>query len=106
MKLSVLKSKQDKKNTKVDMLVEANAFAKNGNTKEVSSQKKIRRIEFAPAIFPRYIELNMVYAVKNEIIENIMESERMVHIYTQTCGIKYGSPICIGKENVERVMYL
>ena len=76
-----------------------------GHQKYAPSIKKIVGIEFAPAIYPRQIELGKVYVVKKEIIEDIMESEQMIHIYTRTCGVEYGTPISICKADVERVIY-
>lgn len=67
--------------------------------------KRITSIEFVPAIYPRQIELGKIYEARKEVIENIMESERMIHIYTRTCGVEYGTPISIYKADVEKVIY-
>lgn len=71
----------------------------------VPANTKIIRIEFSPSIFPRQIELGKMYVGKNEIIEQIVESDMMIHIYTPTCGIKYGTPISIYKKDIKKVIY-
>jgi hypothetical protein len=69
-------------------------------------ERKISKIEFLPYIFPKYIEVGKPYAVKKETVESIKESELMVHIYTKSCGIDYGSPISIYKRDVVSVTYI
>jgi hypothetical protein len=93
---------QDKR---VDINDTATSVLEEKNESNVFKRREIVKIEFNPAIYPKYAEVGKLYVVKNEIIHKIIESEIMLYIYTDSCGIKYGTPISIYKKDVKKVTY-
>jgi len=71
----------------------------------VNKDREIIKIEFKNSIFTRQAEVGKLYAIKNEIIRKIVESGKMVHLYTDSCGIKYGTPIGIHKRYIDSITY-
>lgn len=71
----------------------------------MAAERKIQKIEFSSNIYPKCAEVGKTYPFKNEIIETIKESELMVHIYTNSCGVNYGTPISIYKKDVRNLSY-
>ena len=70
-----------------------------------AESKEISIVEFVSALYPKYAEVGKPYIRKNEIVHKIVESETMLNIYTDSCGIKYGTPICVNKKDIVEITY-
>jgi hypothetical protein len=75
-------------------------------SRNISHKRKIGALILNPDIYPNQVEVGKLYVIKNEIIMDIRESELMIHIYTETSGIRYGTPICIYKKDIRQLIYI
>lgn len=105
MKLPAIKKQSQSKNTTGSSIPETVTFLESNKVAGFKPELEIYRVELVPAIYPRQIEVGKMYEGKNEIIEKIVESGVMVHIYTHTSGVKYGTPICICKKDIQKLIY-
>jgi|GEM_PF-3229913 len=93
-----------KQDDKLNRNTDINIQEKNGES-HVFKKREILKIELNSSVYPKYIEVGKLYVAKNEIIRKIIESEIMLYVYTDSCGIKYGTPINIYKKYVRKITY-